>query len=145
METSTAKEFLNKEVIEAGAEWWTQSLNSPQKDNGSNDESSNFAAAIGLFYGIKDRPSTKQLASFKSALIEGIEKSEGHYRGAGYCILRVDYHPEDELASAAKVAGISDNCFSWKTTMWIYPDYIQVKVGYGAPIQVIYGVKPDSE
>lgn len=48
--------------------------------------------------------------------------------------LSVDYHPDDILSRIIQKTGISTNCFSPKTIMWISKEKVSVRKGYSGKI-----------
>lgn len=130
-----AKDILSNEAIEIAAQWWADSLKRPQKDNGDDSESGGFGQMLALFGAMTNIPSDEQLDRFKAALIAAIPYE---YAYGDEVILRVDYHPEGALATAAQVAQISSMSFSWKTDMSISSKQIVVREGYGAPRKIIW-------
>ena len=48
--------------------------------------------------------------------------------------LSIDYHPDDILSSVIQKTGISTNCFSPKTIMWISKEKVSVRKGYNGKI-----------
>jgi hypothetical protein len=136
MEQRTGKDVLSTEAIEVAAEWWTNSLRGiPNKDNEGKGKLSDGALLMTLASVAKGLPSESDLVGFKQALIEAIQNERvwGEYLSLG-----VDYFPEDCLAAAAKVAGISELAFSSKTRMHVYPNKIHLKAGYGADWEIIW-------
>lgn len=77
------------------------------------------------------RPTEDALAKFEAELLrillEALKTSP-----AGECVLlRVDYEPMGLLRQAATAAGIHSSQFTEKAGLWVHPDHVLAKPGYG--------------
>ncbi len=63
---------------------------------------------------------------------DAVEKDDPQW-GSALRTICVDYGPEQILADAAEVAGISRLRFPYKTVMWVSPGSVEVALGYGSP------------
>lgn len=129
-------EIISNEVLEIAANWWINSLESPQRDNGDKSNEGVYTSILSLLAIKNDNTSELQASAFKKSLVSYLQGERAYFSDSH--LLDVDYHPCAALAHAAKESGISSSRFSWKTTMWIYADKVVVRAGYGAPSQVIW-------
>lgn len=122
--------------IAAAAEWWANSITNPTHDNGDKSRNGDIGSLLAMLL-CSGNPVTKEQAeAFKLALIESLMEV---MKDRPYFSIYVDYHPDRILAEAAREAGItSTQCFSWKTSMDISEDKVEVSEGYGAPRKVIW-------
>lgn len=114
------------------AKWWGDFLRTPHtNDNGDAMQSAlmNFAASASR----QPVPADK-LAKFEESLAAKLEAQGDKWQCVG-----VDYNPDLVLNDALTEAGISgDLNFPCKTYLWIEPDKVICKVGYGAPIETLW-------
>lgn len=138
------------EQIRVAAKWWTDQLRTRSKqDNG--DALSNLFVGMMQEYGVFD-VSAEQADVFEEALAEALRCSfrrvpwldENPRFGSGLRAVGCDYHADRVLSQAAAVAGIPADCppFPMKTIMWIDPDCVRVRHGYGAKVEVLWGEDP---
>ena len=131
-----------KEQIEIAAKWWADQLRAGTKqDNGDFMQS-----ALATVLTHPEDPQKVNLfeQALKDLLPEHLSKCwDTNLPGLGSYLrcLACDYHPEEALAEAAKIAGIPATCppFPMKTVMWVNPDSVKVKHGYRAEIQYLFG------
>lgn len=123
-----------QKAAEVAAKWWTEKVcGVVRHDNGDPTGASDFANIIADMLSAKvDR---SQGVAFETALKRIVRDG---LDDRGWVDLDVDYHPCRELADAARLAGVSEYNFPYKTTMTIRPNKgdgfrVEVKAGYGAP------------
>jgi len=83
--------------------------------------------------------------TFQSALEDEIAKYladkpwdiERPLFGEALRVIYVEYSPNTTLAKAAERGGVDLNLFPWKTTMWLNPNGILVRVGAYGEVQEI--------
>jgi hypothetical protein len=130
--------------IKVAAKWWADIILGAPQDNGDAFQSG-FATALGLRM---PHPTPEQAERFRELLetkLMAHTQSE-HWRpddpiwGGARRTLAVDYHPCALLDDTAKAAGIDVNfsTFPMKTVMWIDPGKVEVRCGYGAPIETLF-------
>lgn len=114
-------------IAETAAKWWRENSETPTHDAG--DDKINFMFSLTRAM----TPSSVDWDQFEAKLSQKI--NETFAGGKQRITLSVDYHPEDpilkEIARDLRL-GMSD--LPIKTIMWVYPDKIDVKRGYGAEI-----------
>ena len=122
------------EYITVAVNWWANAIYNPKFDNGEDS----MASLMALMLSSKNSFTKEQLSTFKKELASEIIKNlNDSYDGE--CSLRVDYHPEGLLFTAAKKAGIDDDTsFPWKTCMHISEKEVSVSAGYGADWQTLW-------
>lgn len=130
--------------LDAAVDWWANVIMDPKQDNGDYLQSSMLSF---ISRGIK-RPSNKEIEIFKVSLKKAITEFWREYNikwnkfdptlGSYDRCISVDYRPCSILARAAKEAGISENLFPCKTSMWIDPGSVKVSYGYRALVEEIY-------
>jgi len=137
---------LSREVINKACEWWADRLKGPTFDHVgksrsklSKSELASSDAASLMALQATEVVSAQQLDKFKEAL--AAELSSWDRNGSYHNILSCDYGPCQELADAAKVAGVNTANFPWKTVMWLAPSdgkKLSVALGYGAaPVDLL--------
>ncbi|HUX02294.1 MAG TPA: hypothetical protein VMY35_15120, partial [Phycisphaerae bacterium] len=138
------KEIRTLPHVRIAADWWTEQLRKGvPKDNGDP-----FTSSVANFLCPPISLSEIQLAGFRDQLILSIvdhlqslsdtwkqdaPRFGSYLRGFG-----CDYHPDLVLRQAADLAEVPERAFPWKTHMWIDPDGVRVKRGYGAPIETVW-------
>ena len=120
----------------AAALWWGDQLRHGAKlDNG--DDSPNGGLMVAMLLLARPSVSEDQVQQFQEELASRInaqlEKSNG-------VTLDCDYEPDHLLAESAIAAGINPRVgvFPLKTTMYVRQARVEVKCGYGAPLNTIY-------
>lgn len=131
-----------KEQIEVAAKWWADQFRHGTKQDNGDGMTTILATVIG------SRIETASKAdAFEAALKELLPDHllrcwtpEDPSCGSSLRCLSCDYGPCQLLQEAAHRAGIDPFCppFPMKTVMWINPDSVRVKHGYGAPDQVLW-------
>lgn len=122
--------------IAAAAEWWANSITAPTHDNGDTTRNGEVGSFLAMLLCAGNPVTKEQAEAFKLALIESLMEV---MKDRSYFSIHVDYHPDRILAEAAREAGItSTQCFSWKTSMNISEDKVEVSEGYAAPRKVIW-------
>ena len=139
----------NELLIDKACELWGELLINPKfdalgADANRDDPDGSMTAAQGLaaMLASQSKPSPEQLEVFKAEL-KKLLSSKIRFENHTYIILddgcygykynlHVDYHPDLMLAMAAKTAGISDNVFPWKTSLYFYDNHVALSYGYGA-------------
>lgn len=121
-------------MAKAAAAWWRKAVERPKFDNGDSSAQGGLAAGLATLNSRKRAPTPEQLDTFEARLAWVLEHDFTDW------ILSVDYGPDPTLAETAVVAGIADDRFPWKTTMWVDRERgtLRVRHGYGAPIETIY-------
>ena len=137
--------MINQKLLEAAADWWAEQITGRKLnwDNGAQNEGSAEDRKMGSMMWMlgnlaamqsRDKITDDQIKTFKKSLIEEIKK-DAEKRDS--VILAVDYHPERCLSEAARKAGIDEYAFPCKTVMWIDPNKVSAKLGYGAAEKII--------
>lgn len=122
------------EYINAAVNWWTEAIQHPKMDNGT-DEMSGFMMLVGG--GMSKRQLTEaELRIFREKLAEGI--LEEMKEMGGRVTLDVDYSPDRILSEAGAAIGLGPFSYPCKTTMWISKIEVSVCAGYGAPEQIVW-------
>lgn len=114
-------------IAETAAKWWRENSEIPTHDAG--DDKINFMFSLTRAMAT----STVDWDQFERKLSEEVDKALAeNNRGL---ILSVDYHPEDPiLRSISRDLGLGMSDLPIKTTMWVYPNEVKVRRGYGASI-----------
>lgn len=128
---------MDKE-LQVAVDWWKQVLrDQPRRDAGAGaDQAMQFAELMGTTLGLRFTPTSDQVELFGCELLAQLLDSLTQW--GGHLVVGCDYHPDRELAEAAKVAGIKELAFPWKTNMWIEPGSVKVSHGYGAGTETLY-------
>lgn len=127
-----------QEAAKVAAQWWADQLRRPPKmDNGDPE-----TAAIAHFMQ-QQYPSIipgKNIQAFQIALERKIIE-EWESNGKKSVLIEVDYHPDDILKAAAQESGIRliSGVLPIKTLTWVDPGQVELKHGYGAKFQIIFG------
>ena len=116
----------------AAAQWWAEQVTgSPRRNDGSDG----LAAALSLLVAdatpVKEDATTKFVNALAPVIQAAIDRGYGS-------TLSVDYGPDQTLAEAAKVAGISTSRFPWKTTQWARAEYVTVSAGYRSATRLVW-------
>lgn len=126
--------MINPKYIDRAVEVWIQMLENPKYDNlgpsryTEPPESRARNELCSVMAEMLPRNNTPDvLLRFGEELRKILDKQP-----RDTCTLSVDYGPDLLLSEAAKAAGL-DMQFPWKTVMWIRPEGIIVRYGYGAP------------
>ena len=125
--------------IAKATEWWADRVCAPRFDGLSEAERGDPANDSYQFAEMLAAMSTvpideDQRGKFIAALQEEL-KAEGY---KPYLGLSVDYHPCQELARAAKEAGVPSKNFPWKTSMYFDADgTVKAACGYGKPVEML--------
>ncbi len=124
-----------EQLSESAAVWWAEKLQTPKFDNGGTDPGNQLAQLITASMH-KEQPGDKA-SKFKEALKEAIAE---RLEMTSYMSFGVDYHPDRILTDALSKATIKNDMSTlpWKTNMWIKDGKVEVRYGYGAPIEVVY-------
>lgn len=120
-----------QKAVAIAAKWWADQLRgTPKFDNGEPLQNAFMAWHASLL----PKPSAEQIATFETVLRDALLARVGtqHPRWAFEC--RVDYHPDQPLTDAARVAGFNpDFLLPCKTTTWIEDDgRVFCRNGYAA-------------
>lgn len=132
--TRREKMKTTNEQIEKAVTWWADQVAKPTFSALSDEERAqpeNRAMQFAEFLaGMSVEPVTQgKREKFIKALRSEIKLNEKTTHWG--IILSVDYGPCMMLRDAAKSAGISEDNFPWKTTMWIMEDgRVLVRLGY---------------
>lgn len=117
------------------AAWWSAFLRGKPAPLDNGDRESGLATVIGMLAQAHEpKPDEVAAQAFEDALCAAFE-APGFYGTVG-----VDYHPDRVLSDAAQKAGVKLSMVTlpWKTCMWIKPDRVTVRCGYGAATQVLW-------
>lgn len=138
----TLTEETIKSAPSAGAAagiWWATVLKDPKHDNGTDDEANNRARMMADMLTASHPAETGALELFADYLKVEVDKMIEE--GRDWISIRVDYHPDDVLAKCAHRASLEVPMMGWpwKTSMWITPQSVEVRYGYGAETKVIWG------
>lgn len=130
--------------IEVAVNWWAEQLaRGARQDNG--DATSNLL--VSMLSASMPLASEAQVNVFKRVLTDELRAAMAKHwdesqpqKGGMFRSIYNDYGVDSKLAAAAKVAGIEAQCppFPMKTCMWIDPDRVAVRNGYGAKEQVLW-------
>ena len=85
-------------------------------------------------------PTNEQIGLYKSLLKNSIIIA-WRTIGCRTFVLGTDYEPDEVLSAPAEEVGIDDECFPWKTTMWVSKDIIKVRTKMHGPLNVIWGTR----
>ncbi len=131
---TTTDKISSRDNINAAVDWWSEAIQHPKMDNGTNE----MSMAMMLFGGMHRRQLTADdLRTFREKLAEGIVQRmvrEGHR-----ITLDVDYGPDRTLGEAGAAIGLGQFDFPCKTTMWVSDTEVRVSAGYGAPPPRLFG------
>ena len=127
--------MTKEQVIETAVNWWAKKIHTPfHHDNGAND-SANVMACFFADMGRKFS-TEEQVEVFKRELTALLtDEYENRFGKSEYgnIIIGCDYRPCTMLNNAAKVAGINDLNFPFKTYMYIEAEKVKVSDGYCKP------------
>ncbi len=124
---------------EAASLWWAESLRWPKHDNGDDSDRGAMSQLMANMIAMKydnqlTGPALDRFADELAKLVADLLAQTSQV------LLDVDYDPCRLLVEASKAAGLElVSCsWPWKTTMWITPYEVEVRHGYGAPVQTIW-------
>lgn len=118
--------------VKAAVNWWAEAIQSPKLDNGEELPS----LIMSLVAETKRTYTVEEIREFQNALAELIYKQLSEY---DRCELYVDYEPCPLLAEAGNLIDINGRTgYPWKTDMIITNEIVEVKSGYGEPLQKIW-------
>lgn len=124
---------------EAAGLWWAEALLRPKHDNGDDSDRGAMSQLLANVMAFKyvDQLTEPALDRFADELAKSVDDL---LEQTGQLILDVDYDPSRLLVKASEAAGLElVSCsWPWKTTMWITPYEVEVRHGYGAPVQTIW-------
>lgn len=124
----------------AAAKWWADLLRQGEvkQDNGDDDPTGQALSNMASRSASK-RLTPEAIDKFEESLYENLITSEysGIRRGMGW---GVDYHPCSDLERACQSAGLGDGfmLLPIKTMCFIEIGRVQVRYGYGSPLETIY-------
>lgn len=127
-----------KEIADIAAGWWADVVANPKFDNGDDSQSGGIAMVMAMMGKKEIEPVT--IEKFREVLSRAIEakiNKNPDYKGVIGC----DYGPDGTLRAAAEEAGMPDNNFPWKTTMWFDQNHVSVSYGYRGKTQFLYANK----
>ena len=139
--TKTATVSADDPAIVAAAKWWADVLRGPTKfDNGDNSQAGGMAWAMATMAASESKPAPDVIDRFEAELRQSIAQYVNERDGRFWPTVATDYGPDRILSDAFERAGGKGAglVFPWKTVMWVRPDEVTVRYGYGAPEQVIY-------
>ncbi len=132
----------NEKIVDRAVEIWIRALRNPTYDVGlSKDPSPSAGMGLALMHMVasnlnKNNQEEEVLAKFGQELKKLLMNKQVSVHNPNYVryikILDVDYHECETLSQAAKAADLK-MMFPTKTTMHIYDDCVEMKMGYAAP------------
>lgn len=127
--------MTKEQAINVAVEWWANKLSAKAPHSNGANELPSILACLLADDGMEDT-SNEQLDIFKRELRTRIENEMDNRWREVY--LGVDYHPSMNLRESAKVAGISEFNFPYKTDLYIKWDdkdnyTVYVYDGYRVP------------
>ena len=135
---------ISDKIISKAVDLWCQALQDPRFDNGDRSTVGVITGALASMNMARDKASVpapdQAIEVFRSSLTNILKTSQDE-NGCLNSWLSCDYHPGEELAQAAKDAGIPLSQFSCKSSVSLYPDSIQSSFGYGTPHTYHYPVE----
>jgi hypothetical protein len=143
------REPIPDHIIERAVEIWCRALRQPKHDNGDNSATGAMVNVLHTSNMHHDLSKVDDLDAaierFRTILIEKLKflrendrKPSGKtdkYGPVSYYFrhgLGCDYNPDITLAEAAAEAGVPESAFSWKSDVYMYPDYVRAAFGYAA-------------
>ena len=136
---------LSPAAISKAVDIWKTLLANPKYDNlgdtGTPDERRTMGFASALTAMISKNNTPDVLDRFGEELAKALAAVDVP---GNYYWLDVDYQPCQMLADAAKSAGLKME-WPWKTTTWIKADSVELRAGYGAPIQTFELDEPTTD
>jgi hypothetical protein len=115
-----------RKELEVIAQLWADQILNGSWDNG--DATGNLLGS--MLRDVQTKPTIEQIDSFKSALVDELEKANN-----GNINLGVDYHPDSELRAACEKSGVSKELLPVKSVTFAEPGKVRYKFGYGQPFQ----------
>src|SRR5574343_1437711 len=109
-----------------GAKWWADKL----RNGAKMDSGDRWINAVASFLRKPQTLSGESIDIFERILVGIILHRQPMHIG-------VDYHPDEILSDALKMAKIDSAELPWKTSMWIDGDTVKVRYGYGANIEIV--------
>ncbi|PIE00425.1 MAG: hypothetical protein CSA81_13745 [Acidobacteria bacterium] len=147
--TETSKKLSPQEANtpgEAAARWWTSVLrDGPKFDNGA-ELPPIMQVVMSLSEDYRPEYPDDSLSRFEAILAHKLDQSIGGDYASYGISFGVDYHPDAFLEECARQAGIFREGVTewpWKTHMWVKPDEVSVRYGYGAEREVIWKKRQD--
>lgn len=129
------------ENIIVAVNWWTNALQHPKFDNGSNDANEIRTQMLTKMVNAKSKITQEQLEDFKQNLAQRILQIMENTQNEE-CTISVDYEPDEILYISARKAGIKETeSFPWSTQMQITDEKVCVSVGCNAKWKTIWSKK----
>lgn len=135
------------EIAELASDWWVKQIINPEFDNGD----ASFEGFMASYFSkqLVEPLTEDQIMGFKDDLklfilnrLSKVDKYLGvmqyEYEYRAFTDLSTDYAPTTFLHEIAKQNNIKDTNFPIKTTMWVSRNYLAVKGGYTAGINILY-------
>ena len=135
------------EIAELASDWWVKQIINPEFDNGD----ASFEGFMASYFSkqLVEPLTEDQIMGFKDDLklfilnrLSKVDKYLGvmqyEYEYRTFTDLSTDYAPTTFLHEIAKQNNIKDTNFPIKTTMWVSRNYLAVKGGYTAGINILY-------
>ena len=135
------------EIAELASDWWVKQIINPEFDNGD----ASFEGFMASYFSkqLLEPLTEDQIMGFKDDLklfilnrLSKVDKYLGvmqyEYEYRTFTDLSTDYAPTTFLHEIAKQNNIKDTNFPIKTTMWVSRNYLAVKGGYTAGINILY-------
>jgi hypothetical protein len=130
---------FNKKQIKIAVDWWADVLHTCKQSGLSTEERKNasnrgYEFAEMLMQLNKPQINDEQVYKFSSYLIDYLSSFKGDY-----ICLSVDYDPDLILQQALDAGNIQNviGVLPIKTIMWLDKGEVQVRYGYGAPIETL--------
>lgn len=125
-------------LIERAVDLWCRKLRAPIFNNGDDSREGDFGAVMATLNIEAAQRAEGDLDSkievFRAKLISILvdkKVKQSQRRGYFWAELSTDYAPEEDLADAAKEAGINYKLFSVKSSVYINSGYVTSSFGYG--------------
>lgn len=127
------------EYNKVAAKWWGDKLRNIVPShfyNGDESKRGQMERFFAVIAARKEINDGKTIDAFEKKLAEAIKE---RVEKDGLLVVSVEFVPNLFLRKIAEETGINQYCFPWKTTMIITKEKIEIKSGYYATIETIFG------
>ena len=127
------------EYNEVAAKWWGDKLRNIVPShfyNGDESRKGQMERFFAVIAARKEINNSGNVDAFEKNLAKAIKE---RVEKEGRLVLSVEFVPNFLLGEIAKETGINQHCFTWKTTMIITKEKIELKSGYYSTIETIFG------